>query len=83
VQRSCGRLRRAGDKWLHPIDTWRTKASRLMRSGKMALPSLRFRFRLRRSHNHSLVVFQRASTEILRARQRFLREFCLAEFPIG
>src|SRR6266481_7936392 len=48
---------------------------------KGGLPSLRFR--LRRSHDHRLVVFKRASTEILRARQRFLREFGLPELPIG
>src|SRR5260370_34095611 len=45
--------------------------------------SLRFRFHLRRPHNQGLVVFKRASTEILRARQRFLGEFGLAELPIG
>src|SRR6267142_4269686 len=49
---------------------------------KTALRSLRFRLRLRRSHDHRLVVFKRASTEILRARQRFLREFGLPELPV-
>src|SRR5258708_14137032 len=45
--------------------------------------SLRFRFHLRRPHNHGLVVLKRASTEILRASQCFLREFGLAELPIA
>src|SRR4029077_10682926 len=44
--------------------------------------SLRFGFRLRRSQDQRLVVFKRAPTEILRARQRFLREFGLAKLPV-
>src|SRR5260370_1229496 len=50
---------------------------------RVCLRSLRLGFQLRRSNNQGLVTFKRASTEILRARQRFLREFCLAELPIG
>jgi hypothetical protein len=49
---------------------------------KDGFPSLRFRFRLRRSYDQRLVVFERASTEILRARQRLLGELGLAELPI-
>src|SRR6266478_8775032 len=52
-------------------------------SGKTTLPSLRFRLRLRRPHNHGLVVLKRASTEILRASQCFLREFSLAELLVS
>src|SRR5580700_9103814 len=50
---------------------------------RVCLCSLRLGFQLRRSYNQGLVAFKRASTKILRARQRFLCKFCLAELPIG
>src|SRR5258707_15010608 len=50
---------------------------------KGLLTSLRFRFRLRRSHDQRLVVLERAFAEILRARQRLPCEFGLAELAIG
>jgi hypothetical protein len=48
-----------------------------------ARPSLlRFRFRLRRSHNQGYVTFKIPSPEILRLRQLFASELGFAEFPI-
>src|SRR5579859_5012884 len=59
------------------------KRVEFMRQGQRGFAdSLRFSFHLRRPHNHGLVVLKRASTEILRASQRFLGEFGLAELPV-